>query len=155
MATLRCDRWELEFPAGGESRDVTAAEFGIGALDSSATDRPVMALATSAGGLSVIVPYTVPVTVDGTARPVFAVLQHRDLVRIGEYECELDALRDGSDAICTVCNDGSDRSVHRRCPLCAATYCPECEQRATGQQCVGQNCRFRFPPLWERTPTST
>lgn len=145
MSTLRSERWALLFPPNGESRDVGPAELGIDPLDSSPDGRSLLALATTSAGLSVVVPYTVPITVNGVVRPLFAILQHRDVVRIGEYESVLDALNEASDDACTVCNHDSEDRSHRRCPVCGATYCLECEKRAAGRSCVGQSCRFRFP----------
>ncbi len=133
------------FPESGHSRDIRASDFGIDNLDSSGESRPLLTLVTTTGGLPVLVPYAVPISVNGALRPLFAVLQHHDIVGIGEYEYTVDALSSGSDLPCTVCNEEPQGVSHRQCPLCRATYCPTCEASAAGRGCVGQQCRFRFP----------
>lgn len=145
MATLKSDRLSFTFPDGGTSRDVHASDFGIEQLDSSGDSRPLLTLVTTTRGLPVLVPYAVTISVNGAVRPLFAVLQHHDVVQIGEYEYTMDALSDGSDLACTVCKEKPEGATHRCCPLCHATYCQACEVRASGRRCVGQDCPFRFP----------
>lgn len=145
MATLKSERLTLTFPENGHRRDIWPRDFGINELDSSGKSGPLFTLVTTTAGLPALVPYAVPISVNGDLRPLFAVLQHRDIVRIGEYEYTLDALADGSDRPCTVCNGTPQGASHRTCPLCGAAYCSACETRAAGRRCVGQMCRFRFP----------
>jgi hypothetical protein len=145
MATLRSDRWDIAFPPVGSERDLLPADFDLASLDSAGTPIAVVTLVTTAGGLLAVVPRAVRVRVNGEDRPVFAVLNHHDIVEVGQYTFDFDSMSDGSDHDCMVCGLSADGTTNRSCPLCGTSYCPSCEDDAGGRGCVGQGCQFRFP----------